>query len=138
MTFTRLQREAIRRIGKQLNLELAIAYGSRVKGTGRPDSDLDLAVQTPFHPTYEQFKLIFEAFSSVFPHTNLDVRFLNRSDPLYSFQVARDGRLLFGDTKTYSRFLETANRRYIDDGMTYFPALDQHLAMQQRRLKGTS
>lgn len=65
---------------------------------------------------------MFSEISDVFKGVNLDLRFLNGVDLLYAVQVVWDGALLAGDLEAFDDFRALTKRRYIDDGMTYFPA----------------
>lgn len=135
ITLSEKQRIELTQIANARHLNFIVAYGSRVSGHAREDSDLDVAVLARHEPDYELFKNLFSDISDVFTGTNVDLRFLNGADPLFSMQVVRDGTLLSGDQEQYDDFRALANRRYIDDGMTYFPALDEHLKAQQEYLE---
>ncbi|MBI4130162.1 hypothetical protein HY468_02505, partial [Candidatus Roizmanbacteria bacterium] len=50
-------------------------------------------------------------------------------------QVVKQGILLSGDKDYFDEFKMLANRRYIDDGVKYFPFRDQLLREQQKRLR---
>ena len=136
ITMSERQRRTLEHIARDRRLDFIVAYGSRVSGRAHDDSDLDIAVLAEKDPDTDLFYTLFREASDVFPGCNVDLRFLNGADPLFSIQVVRDGVLLVGDQERYDDFRAFVNRRYIDDGMTYFPALDEHLTAQQEYLTG--
>lgn len=135
MTITKDQRNTINDIAEQLELELVIAFGSAAKGYARGDSDLDIAVLTKKRPDAALFRRLFDELSTVFPSQNVDLRFLNEADPLFTMQVVKNGLLLSGSNDRFIEYKCLANRLYVDDGMKYFPFQEQLLELQQQRLR---
>lgn len=76
-------------------VRLCVVYGSRARGEGRPDSDLDLAVwAAPLPPPAELLACRRELVDLV----DLPVQLLfvtPRLDPVLGFQIAREGRVLY-------------------------------------------
>lgn len=136
MTVTNDQRSSVREIADRIGLDFVVLYGSKTNGRTRIDSDLDIAVLARQRPDATLFRALFQKFSDIFPDENVDLRFLNDADPLFLMQVVKNGILLVGDPDRYNDFKALTNRRYIDDGMTYFPSLNLHLKAQQQFLKG--
>lgn len=135
MEITPDQKQQLACIAQEIGAVFIVAYGSVARGEARPDSDMDIAVLTKNKPDYALFKHAFSSTSDVFRGRNVDVRFLNDADPLFTMQVVRDGILLFGDQDAYDTLRMLANRRYVDDGMKYFPFFDEQLKEQQKRLE---
>lgn len=138
MTITDDQQSAIRTIAARNSLNFVVLYGSKTGGRSRADSDLDIAVLAHENPDTALFHALFQECSDVFPGESIDLRFLNDADPLFAIQVVKSGILLAGDQDRYNDFKALTNRRYIDDGMKYFPALDEHLNVQQEYLEGAT
>lgn len=135
MQLSTQKKKRLEQIAEQLNLKLIIAYGSKAQGNARVDSDLDIAVLTKTIPDYGSFKAIYGELSSILSGENIDLRFLNDADPLFAMQVVKHGILLYGDENDFNDLKILVNRRYIDDGMKYFPFREQLLKEQQKRLK---
>lgn len=132
---TLTQKNQLVSIAQEIGAVFIVAFGSTPRGEARPDSDLDIAIHTKQKPDYALFQAAFSRISDVFPGKNVDVRFLNDADPLFTMQVVRDGILLFGDQDAYDALRMLANRRYVDDGAKYFPLFDEQLKEQQKRLE---
>ncbi len=119
----------------RFKLTLVIAYGSQVSTTQHKDSDLDIAVMVQSKPDYELFKNLYSELSTIFKGTEVDMHFLNEADPLYMMQVVKDGQLLAGTQDDFDDLKMLTNRRYVDDGIKYFPAREELLKVQQQRLR---
>lgn len=135
MEFNANQRRLIASVARDVGAIFVVAFGSAVRGEDRPGSDLDIAILTRQKPDYALFTKAFRSISDVFRGKNVDVRFLNDADPLFTMQVVRDGILLFGDRDAYDALRVLANRRYVDDGAKYFPFHNELLHEQQQRLE---
>lgn len=135
MEITITQKNQLIHVAQEIGAVFIVAYGSNTRGEARPDSDLDIALYTKQKPDYALFQAVFSRISDVFPGKNVDVRFLNDADPLFTMQVVRDGILLFGDHDDYDALRMLANRRYVDDGAKYFPLFDEQLKMKLQRLE---
>lgn len=122
-------------IGKQYDLLFVVLFGSRARKQTHTASDLDIAVMVKQTPDEALFGKLFVAFSTLFPHETVDIRFLNNADPLFRFQVTKDGILLYGDEQQYTAYRLFAHKSYIDDGRKYFPFRDQLIAKKQQHLE---
>lgn len=129
------QKNQLTHVAQEIGAIFIVAFGSNARGEARPDSDLDIAVLMKKKPDYPLFTKAYGSISDVFRGNNVDVRFLNDADPLFTMQVVRDGVLLFGDQDDYDSLRMLANRRYVDDGAKYFPLFDEQLKEQQKRLE---
>jgi predicted nucleotidyltransferase len=90
---------------------LAIAFGSRVRGQPRADSDLDLGLLFDGPPA--MLELQFE-LQPLFPGIELDLACLNRADPLFLNEINRNCQLLHGSPERYQEFRRLAFHRYQD------------------------
>lgn len=101
---------------RRLGVRILVLYGSRATGTPvpRPESDLDLAVR--LQPGRESPDLweLQEALSEAFPGASLDVAFLRGADPLFRWEVMREGRLLWGDPLDHLEYRAFAYRDFVD------------------------
>lgn len=135
MNVTAHQKEQLATVAREIGAIFIVEFGSAVRGEARPDSDLDIAILTRKTPDYRLFGEAYSRVSDIFRGKNVDVRFLNDADPLFTMQVVRDGVLLFGDQDAYDDLRMLTNRRYVDDGVKYFPMLDDLLKTQQQILQ---
>jgi predicted nucleotidyltransferase len=93
------------------SIALAVAFGSRVRGQARQDSDLDLGLL--FDGPADVLGLQSE-LQVLFPGLELDLAILNRADPLFLNEVNRNCQLLCGDPGRFQEFRRTAFHRYQD------------------------
>src|SRR3989338_6147305 len=106
MEITESQKELVRAIGEKLNLKLILVYGSYAKGTQTKLSDLDIAVMGKKPLDFNDHIELYGEFSAVFGDIkrDLDVQLLDRKDPLFLYQVAKNSQLLYGNTLDYNEF----------------------------------
>ena len=102
----------------KLGITMAVLFGSQSNNTARPNSDTDIAVLTDKKADYTNFTNIYEYFSNLYGG-NVDVRFLNDSDPLFRYQVFKTGQLLIGDNNQFINEKILANKIYYDDILPY-------------------
>ena len=117
MELTEQQKGRLQEVGKTLGLQFIILHGSYATGKARADSDLDIAVvgRSPIGVTAHAS--LYHGLSEVFgdsPHRELDFKSLYHADPLFRYQVTRDGVLLYGDPRAYSQYKMFAFRDYIE------------------------
>lgn len=117
MELTRTQKEKLREIGERHNLRFIILHGSYAAGTPRKGSDVDIAVLGNRRIGFAEVLELHGAFADVFgdsPERELDLKTLHGVDPLFRYQVTRDGVLLFGSATDYEEFKAYAYRDYMD------------------------
>lgn len=110
-------KNATEEIGKRYGLKFIILHGSYAKGTQGPGSDLDIAVLGKHRIDGEEYLKIFGELEDVFGNNRereLDFKTLHNIDPLFRYQVIKDGVLLFGDPREYEEFRLYAYRDYED------------------------
>ena len=134
-TVSKAQRHQIKKIAQKFGLKLVVLFGSKAEGRFKEGSDLDIAVLSGGKPTYKLFSRLFSALSKVFKKENIDLRFLNEANPLFRFEVIKNGILLAGEERFYKDFKIQTIKSYIDDGKKYFPYLERLLEKNQKLLK---
>jgi hypothetical protein len=101
---------------RALGLTMLVAYGSRAGGAMEPapDSDLDLALHGPGLSGWTGLSACLDALGDVFGGYILDVVFLGEADPLFRWEIMREGRLLFGDPIRFLEYRAFAYKDFID------------------------
>lgn len=116
MKMTKEQKQQIEAIGKKFYLKLILLYGSYAKGTQTEFSDLDIAMLGKSTLDFDIHIKLYGELAHVFGdiERDLDVQILNRKDPLFLYQVAKNSQLLYGSTLDYNEFRAYAFRAYHD------------------------
>lgn len=117
MEITTAQRKKLALMGKQHHLLFIILHGSYAKGTAKSGSDLDIAVLGRRPISGDDLLKLYTALAGVFGDSaerELDVKTLHHVDPLFRYQVVRDGVLLYGDRTAFNEFKAYAFRAFMD------------------------
>jgi predicted nucleotidyltransferase len=117
MKLTKLEKQEIKKIGKKYNLKLIILHGSYATGKARTDSDLDIAIIGKKLIDFKKLAKIYSALSKVLGDNTkreLDIKTLNRADPLFCYHIAKYSELLYGSLLNYNEFRAYAFRSYYD------------------------
>ncbi|OHA71069.1 MAG: hypothetical protein A3E07_02865, partial [Candidatus Wildermuthbacteria bacterium RIFCSPHIGHO2_12_FULL_45_9] len=103
-------------IGERFHLKLILLYGSYAKGTQTSMSDLDVAVLGAKSIDFDVQLDVYGAVAQVFGDIKreLDLVVLEKKDPLFLYQVARNSQLLYGNPTDYHEFRAYAFRNYMD------------------------
>ncbi|NWF53796.1 MAG: nucleotidyltransferase domain-containing protein [Syntrophaceae bacterium] len=84
---------------KSLGVVVVYLFGSRATRRASPISDTDIGVVLrPFSPeqdTRNQYKTLFKIFSGLYPHSRVDIVFLQRAPLALQFSAIRDGKVIF-------------------------------------------
>ncbi|MBI3326682.1 MAG: nucleotidyltransferase domain-containing protein, partial [Nitrospinae bacterium] len=95
-------------------IRLLAVFGSAVRGTQGPASDLDLAVWIE-DACVEPLTTLEAELSHLFPAERLDLVILNKAFPLVQFQVAKHGYPLFEACPgVFQAFCVSAAKRHAD------------------------
>jgi predicted nucleotidyltransferase len=133
---TENQKKDISKVGRNYHLQFIILYGSFATNRTRKDSDMDIAVKGYKELAFQETLNIFDSLSNLFPGKNLDVKSLHKVDPLFRFQVMRDGILLYGDRTDYLDFKAYAYRDY-RESKSLFHLQSQLVEKRLKDLEGT-
>jgi predicted nucleotidyltransferase len=101
---------------ERLGLTLLVAYGSRAGAARepRPDSDLDLALSLPGPRGWARLSDCLRALGEVFQDYALDAVFLSDADPLFRWEIMREGKLLYGDPLEFLEYRAFAYKDFVD------------------------
>lgn len=111
------EKEKIAKIGKKFNLKLIIIYGSYAKGIYKKRSDLDIAILGKKSIDFKTELKIYSDLANLFgdsENRELDLVNLEKKDPLFLYQIAKNSQLLYGNLTVYSEFKAFAFRNYFD------------------------
>lgn len=107
----------VEELRQEYNLRFIILHGSYAKGKERSDSDCDIAVVGNHLLGWKDVTAIESRLTELLGAgkiSNLDVKSLDRVDPLFRYFVVRDSVLLAGDPHEYNEFKAYAFRDYVD------------------------
>lgn len=107
----------LRAAAKKIGLRFVILHGSRATGRAGSHSDIDIAVLGKKILTSRQQLKLFREFDECFPRDkkiDLDIKTMERADPLFRYEVTRDGVLLFGNTTDYENYKAASYHLYED------------------------
>lgn len=106
--------EKLSPIAKRFGIRLMVVFGSAARGKTHDESDIDVGVLTDRPITFDQRLKLWHALSFLF-RTEIDLAMLNHADPVFGFEVARDGRLLFErDKDAWENWRSYKIRQYWD------------------------
>ena len=108
-----------------------VLFGSHATGSPPPTatSDLDLALSFSRGVQRPAFSDLFVALSRVFQGHSLDLAFLGDADPLFRWEVVREGVLLWGDPLEFLEYRAFAFRDFVDSAD--LPALERRLSEEK-------
>lgn len=108
-------------IAEQHQFRFVILHGSRATGHERVDSDIDIAIvpRGRKDPTLDCYPEMARIFHTTLESATLDLKSLTGADPLFRYEVTRDGILLYGDEIEYEEY-KAISRRMYDDARPLF------------------
>lgn len=80
------------------NIVFAYLYGSRAKGTSRPDSDIDIAIYLSEKMTTDEYLDLKMELSEDLTK-DVDLILLNEASPLLKFEVYQNHKVIFSKDK---------------------------------------
>jgi len=117
MELTSQQKKQLMNIGKAHNLYFIILHGSYATGKEYAGSDVDIALLGKTFLPFDEVLQIHGELADIFGDSKereLDLKTLHHIDPLFRYQVVRDGVLLYGNKRVYEEFKGYAFRDYMD------------------------
>ena len=116
MKLTKKEKQRIEEIGQKFDLKLMILYGSYARESAQKGSDLDIAVLGKKPIDFETQSELYSALAEVLGELKreLDLVILEKKDPLFLYQIAKNSQLLYGDLTEYNEFRAFAFKNYLD------------------------
>ncbi|MDP2630093.1 MAG: nucleotidyltransferase domain-containing protein [Candidatus Uhrbacteria bacterium] len=131
----------LEKLAKQYRLRFVILHGSHATGKEHSESDVDIAFLPEGHMDTMTSLELFGPFSLIFSKKNeyldLDLKSMEGADPLFRYEVVRDGVLLYGDPTDYEEYKAISARMY-DDARSLFDLERVLVHKYQRHLNTTS
>jgi len=101
-------------MAQRFGIRALVLFGSAARGTLREASDIDIAVLLQRYPAVEKRQQLWSALSQLFSR-DVDLTVLNHAEPLVSFRVACEGKILFvADDRAWESWKSDAVRQYWD------------------------
>jgi predicted nucleotidyltransferase len=132
---TENMKEELEKIRLQHNLRFIILHGSYAKREEHSESDFDIAVLGNQVIGFRELLDVHGSLDEVLEGVgiqDLDVKSLDRVDPLFRFLVVRDSILLAGDPHDYNEFKAYAFRDYVDS--TDLRMLERRMVQSKQKM----
>lgn len=107
------QRDSLQKITTNHGLDFMVFYGSAARGnpvTKTPD--IDIAVYRRGGVETKEYLTIVSEVQATLAGREVDVKLLNETNPLFRYEVMREGVLIAGETKLYQDFYLYSYRDY--------------------------
>lgn len=90
-------------------------FGSRAGGKYTESSDIDIAVYTSENFSWEDYYMLYGELTKKLHSDRLDLVWLNKAEPLLSFEIIKTGKILFfRDADLFNNFELKAKKKYYD------------------------
>ncbi len=101
----------------------AYLFGSRVSEGGSLSSDIDIAIFTSNNFLWEDYYALYGELTKRLHSDRLDMVWLNKAEPILSFEIVKSGRVLFfHDADMLNEFELKIKKKYYD----YILYLNKH------------
>lgn len=121
-------------IAKKFGIRFIVLFGSAARGRMHDESDVDVGVFTDRPITFNQRLKLWLALSILF-HADIDFAVLNHAKPVFGFEVARDGKLLYErDPLAWENWRSYKIRQFWDT-KKFRDDLERHLARAVRKIR---
>jgi len=128
-------KNALEKVVHTNHIRFIILHGSQATQREHEGSDIDIAFlpKNTFKSknTLALYRSLIEIFNKAMPSADVDIKSLKHSDPLFRFEVVRDGILLYGDSTDYEEYKAVTFRMY-DDAKPLFD-LEHSLVLKYQK-----
>ena len=94
-------------LSEEYDLKFIILHGSYATGKEHKDSDVDVAVICEQELKFDRYLSLSGKMQDALalpPEVDLDFKTLNKVDPLFRYEVTRNGKLLYGNAEDYKKY----------------------------------
>ena len=124
-------------IAQKFGVGLIVLFGSVARGKIHEESDIDIGVLTDRPITFNKRLKLWLELSSLF-RADIDLAMLNHAEPVFGFQVARDGKLLFERDKFVWENWRSYKIRQYWDTKKFRDDLERYLARRVKEMRYAS
>ena len=124
-------------IAQKFGVGLIVLFGSVARGKIHEESDIDIGVLTDRPITFNKRLKLWYELSSLF-RADIDLAMLNHAEPVFGFQVARDGKLLFERDKFAWENWRSYKIRQYWDTKKFRDDLERYLARRVKEMRYAS
>jgi predicted nucleotidyltransferase len=122
---SRVMKKGLKKELTKFGILIVYLFGSKARGRGSQLSDVDIGVvcKDPMQDmdTRSLYNRLYELFSDSYPHSRLDIVFLQTAPLALQFYAIKDGKVIFeGDP----RFTADYENRVILQYLDFRPVLD--------------
>ena len=129
--------EQLQPIAQKFGVRLIVLFGSMARGKIHEESDIDIGVLTDRPITFNKRLKLWLELSSLFG-ADIDLAMLNHAEPVFGFQVARDGKLLFERDKFAWENWRSYKIRQYWDTKKFRDDLERYLARRVKEMRYAS
>ena len=99
---------------EKYNIELFIVFGSYAENMNKPGSDLDLAYKSSELLAEDEEIELLNELSQFYQRGDIDLVNLTKAEPVLKVELAKKGRLLYGEEERFEEFSIYAAAIYAD------------------------
>ncbi|MBI5842816.1 MAG: nucleotidyltransferase domain-containing protein [Chloroflexi bacterium] len=132
LPFSPPSKKQLQPIAQKYGLRFIVLFGSVARGRVHEESDIDIGVLAERPLTLNRRLKLWLELSNLF-RAEIDLAVLNHAEPVFGFEVARDGELLYErDNFAWENWRSYKIRQFWDTGK-FRDDLERYVA---RRVKG--
>ena len=139
MKLSAKEKKQIKKIGDKYKLRFIIIHGSCAVGEEKKGSDLDVAIYGKKKIDFEQHMKMYGDFEQIFGNNKereLDLKILHNTNPLFRYEVVRNGKLIYGNQSDFDEYYLYAYKDY-NDSKSLFKLQDALINKRQKHLNKT-
>ena len=127
-------KKQLRPIAKKFGLRFIVLFGSAARGRTHEESDIDVGVYTEKIITFNQRLKLWLALSKLF-QAEIDLAILNHAEPVFGFEISRDGKILYENKKYAWENWRSYKIRQFWDTKKFRDDLKNYLSMRVKELE---